>query len=430
MTAQAAQALPELSLRAGAPARASGPPWAFPVILACLLVEFVRPQDLVPALALLRPGLLLSGLLVLLLMMNSERLPLRNPSVLAFGALLAFMALWVPLATNNRWALNTFLTLLQWGLFALAAAAVVDTPARLRTLLMVWVVSAGVQGIWALTHAGRGISAFFGDENDVSLLLNMLLPFALAAGRTGRSGLRRALSFGLAVVLVCGVAATRSRGGFLGLVAASGAIVMFSRHRVRLLIVGAIAALVFAASIPAEYRSELQTISDDADGSRRDYFRMWGTARQVFFANPLFGVGQGNIGWVFAQYESYNSVTERSFAGRPVHSAYWTLLPELGLIGVGLYLTLLVRMVRVGFAVSLRAPGLRPSPLDPWGRALLQSLAPYLVSSLFISTLYYPQFYYLVALALVLERQQGLLARRQRAAARALEARAAAGAAA
>ena len=57
-------------------------------------------------------------------------------------------------------------------------------------------------------------------------------------------------------------------------------------------------------------------------------------------ANPVFGVGQGNYNWNVHFYEDLN-VTGQSSGGRAAHSLYFTLLPELGLLGVTLYVLIL-----------------------------------------------------------------------------------------
>ena len=54
MTAQGVERLPEVARSVPVRAQSSAPPWAFPVLLLCLVIEFVRPQDLFRPLALVR----------------------------------------------------------------------------------------------------------------------------------------------------------------------------------------------------------------------------------------------------------------------------------------------------------------------------------------------------------------------------------------
>lgn len=107
----------------------------------------------------------------------------------------------------------------------------------------------------------------------------------------------------------------------------------------------------------------------------------------------------------------------KSLAGRQAHSLYFTLLPELGLVGViifGSMIYLNYRDTRVSqFLPAVpRSMSLRPDrkPVKDeqvvratlFGNAILGGMIGYLATSAFISTLYYPTFWILMGLAVAL----------------------------
>ena len=63
----------------------------------------------------------------------------------------------------------------------------------------------------------------------------------------------------------------------------------------------------------------------------------WGIGWEMFLANPVFGVGQANFPWTIGEYMGGRTWQTKSLAGRQAHSLYFTLLPELGLVGVMLF---------------------------------------------------------------------------------------------
>jgi putative inorganic carbon (hco3(-)) transporter len=62
----------------------------------------------------------------------------------------------------------------------------------------------------------------------------------------------------------------------------------------------------------------------------------------MFLDHPLMGVGPGNFGvWFPDYYLQYGSKSAGNMWGRVAHSLYFTLLPELGITGVLLFVGLL-----------------------------------------------------------------------------------------
>ena len=143
----------------------------------------------------------------------------------------------------------------------------------------------------------------------------------------------------------------------------------------------------------------------------------WGIGWEIFTANPVFGIGQGNFPWTIGEYMGGRTWQTKSLAGRQAHSLYFTLLPELGLVGViifGSMIYLNYRDTRVSrfLPVAPRSASLRRGTEQAkdvqvvraslFGNAILGGMIGYLMTSAFISTLYYPTFWILMGLAVAL----------------------------
>ena len=83
------------------------PGFAFYLVLTSLLLEFGRPQDIIPGLKLI-PLPSMVDLLIGLSVVMSGKFSLAHKQTRLWVALLILMALHVPIATNNYWALMVF----------------------------------------------------------------------------------------------------------------------------------------------------------------------------------------------------------------------------------------------------------------------------------------------------------------------------------
>jgi len=148
---------------------------------------------------------------------------------------------------------------------------------------------------------------------------------------------------------------------------------------------------------------------------------MWKHAWKMFLGNPVIGVGQDNFPVRFEEYEDADRLYGVTRAWRAAHSLYFTVLPELGLVGACIFLTILYYIRKDLVAIRRSAPRLKAAhnvvpAILPYAYALGASLWGFLVSSIFISTLYYPNFWVTMGLVVALRRISSLEAQRTGAA--------------
>ena len=102
----------------------------------------------------------------------------RTTQTKVWVGLLSLMALHVPIATNNFWALMMFKDMVLYFFLYLGITAYVDSIEKMRKLVAVWVGIHLVLAILGMMSAGKGVGGWLGDENDFCMEMNAAVPFA------------------------------------------------------------------------------------------------------------------------------------------------------------------------------------------------------------------------------------------------------------
>lgn len=391
--------------------------FGFYLVMLAMLFEFGRPQDIIAPLKVLPiPTLLDVSLFVAVLI--SGRATFSNKQTKLWLVLLAFMLAWVPFATNNYWALMIFKELTLYFFFYLGIVTFVNSEERMQQLIFVWLGVHGLLAINGILHHGQGVGGWLGDENDFGMEMNVAVPLAFFMYLASSSLRTRLLYICLLGLFVMSVVATASRGAFLGLLAIAAYCWFYSPRKIMSLALGICLVGLVLVAAPQEYWDRISSITEDKtmeEGTAGQRMFTWGIGWEMFMANPMFGVGQGNFPWTIGEYLGGRTWQTKSLAGRQAHSLYFTLLPELGLVGFIIFGSMVYwnyRDTRVkdlvhSFRPSIlggrevrQGPRLTRSAL--FGNAILGGMIGYLVTSTFISTLYYPTFWIMMALAVAL----------------------------
>ncbi len=388
----------------------------FYLVVAYLLFEFGRPQDSIPGLGVIPFGTGLS-VLILLNVLMSGKLDFSRLQTKLWLPLLALMAIHVPIAVNNFHALMGFKDMFLLYCVYLGLVTFVDSLEKMMTLMKVWVGILGFLAVMGVAQGGHGIGGWMGDENDFCMVMNMAVPFGyfLLFSATGVAQKMKYLGF-LATFILAAMASL-SRGGFFGLASVGVYCWYRSPKKLNALIVVIVAVVFMLVLAPPTYWDEIasstsdETMSDEGTGGARLY--TWGVGVDMFLYNPIIGVGQGNFPWTFDKYET-GKFHDRSFAGRQAHSAWVTLLSELGLAGIVIIGGMLfqcykdLKLVRTRFS-PVRSRQKHGQSIQAGedvrmylARAMEGSLIGFIVSGVFISILWYPSMWILVAFVVAL----------------------------
>jgi probable O-glycosylation ligase (exosortase A-associated) len=292
-------------------------------------------------------------------------------------------------------------------LVSILTTGLVQTPQRLRTLLLVLTFSLGLLGtkfgLFGLVRGGanihQGPGGFMQDNNALALAFAMTLPLlaGLAAGDKARWV--RTTAGIMIPFTVLAIVFTFSRGGFLTL-GVVGILIVLRTGR-PLLAIGL--ALVSAAGFFAftregfqeSIRARAQTISEyEEDPSATGRLSAWRTAWKMSQDYPVFGVGPENFMEVYSQYG------EPGEKVKVTHNSYLQFLSESGWPAVILYAALfLIPMLNLERMRHQRDP--------PWlagyASGIQISMVGYGVGSLFLDMAYFDLFYHLVAISVCLD---------------------------
>ncbi|HEY5883712.1 MAG TPA: O-antigen ligase family protein [Pyrinomonadaceae bacterium] len=375
------------------------------LFLFTFLVYF-RPYELFPTLSWLSKSALVVALFTLVAFVPTQlglenRITAKPLEIKLVFALLVTGLLSVPLALDPSRALQSFTEYLKVIVIFVVMINVLRTPRRLMNLIFLVLLASCVLSIGALNDYRLGnlalqgrriagvIGGLFSNPNDLALHLVTMIPISFALMLCSRSLLKKFLYFGCALLLMAGLVATFSRGGFLGFVFVVGFLVwkLAPRHRI---VFGVVAVAVLVATIgiaPGAYRSRISNMNDASAVARTDDLKR---SLLVAARHPVFGVGMDN----YIIYSNVNKTT---------HNAYTQVAAEMGVMALFIYIAFLVTPFRrLGKIEQATAKG---KPYIYYLAIGLQaSLIGYMVVSFFASVAYLWYAYYLVAYCICVRR--------------------------
>lgn len=400
----------------GGPARFDGP---FYLVLLFLLLDYGRPQTFFPFIEALHPGWFIQSALFVFLV-SRGMLNFNYIQTKCFALLLLTMAIHVPIAVNNYWAFHTLRSMLLYFIVYLSIANFVDSYPKVERFIDSWIIINLICAIVGIINGGKvPYSSFMGDENDFALVMNIAIPFAYFMYLQADSRVKKLLYLGAVGVFVVATVSSLSRGGFIGLVAVGLFCWLKSPRKILSTLVVTLMVAILYLNAPPTYWDEVRSIQEEnvheGTGSVRWY--SWQCGWRMFSDHPIIGVGQGNFPWNFEKYEPLEGFGGKLHGGRAGHSIYFTLIPELGIIGTTLFFSLLYYSLR-GMKIILKAEKSRrvspsQSETDKDVREKLRklkhiilgvqgALTGYLITGIFLSVLYYPHFWLLVAVSLAI----------------------------
>ena len=329
-----------------------------------------------------------------------RRIPrLTSVSLMSVGLLVAVL---VSGAVNSSGEFVLLYTA-RWAPFLILTVALIDllsTVVDVRVAVVALVVGATVSGLGALysfvvLHDARA-SGPLQDPNDLAYVLVTALPFALITTQRVRSSTTRLAGAFAAVVLVAGAATTLSRGGLIAalllLIWALARRLISGRVLLVVACLVAVGSFLAVTQISPQIQSALSQKSYIAQANVDSRELRWEAAARMLAERPAFGVGPGGVRENYVAASGNAELVEQD----PVtHNMYLEVGAELGLVGLGLFLCILLmavtaseRAYREGDRLALAAQG---------------SLLAVCVASVFLSEEYYMALWAAVSISAALE---------------------------
>jgi putative inorganic carbon (hco3(-)) transporter len=377
------------------------------LFLFTFLVYF-RPYELFPSLSWLSKSAFVVALITVAVFVPTQ-LGLENKitamprEVKLVLALMLTGILSIPLAVDPPRALESFIEYFKVVVMFIVMVNVVRTERRLRGLILLVLLASCIMSLAALNDYRLGnlalqgrriaglIGGLFGNPNDLALHLVTMVPISLALMLSSRRLLRKGFYLACSLILMFGMVATFSRGGFLGFVCVMAFLVwkLARRNRAIFAAVALIAVIGTAAVAPSSYRSRLATTNDASAVARTNDLK-----RSILVAarHPVFGVGMDN----YMIYSNTNKTT---------HNAYTQVAAEMGFVALLIYLAFLITPFSRLRTIEQSMRNAKPRPNAYYLAVGLQaSLVAYMVVSFFASVAYLWYAYYLVAYSICMRR--------------------------
>jgi O-antigen ligase len=386
---------------------------SFAGLLLFTAVTYFRPYELFAALSGFKSiayWLAVATLLVFIpTQLAAEGTLSARPREVNLALLLLLAALIsIPLALEPSESWYSFLDFAKVITMFIVMVNVVRTERRWRAMFWLALLVSIFLSVNALSDYSSGnfkmgtdriegaLGGLFDNPNDMALHLVTMIPLALGLLFVAR-GLSKKLFYGLcAFLMAAATVVTFSRGGFLGLFAASFVLAwkLGRRNRFTVVTIFLIVGAVFLVLLPAVFAGRFMSVfGGDAD-SGSAVARQALLLKSIFVTirHPLLGVGMSNFHIV-------------SIHEQVSHNAYTQVSAELGIPTLVVYVLFMWSSLK-------RMRKIEQETYDSRARArvyylavgLQASLIGYMVSSFFASVAYLWYIYFLVGYAVCLHR--------------------------
>lgn len=375
--------------------------WAFWMVCLYLMLQYFDPLRIYQGLDVLPLDKVTIGLALLALPMDSHRHWVRDATnvwmTLFLGVILVSSALAIyPSISWSHWY-----DFVSWYVIYFLIINVVTTPERYFIFLAIFLVANFKMSFFgARTWAERGFSftgwgiegppGFFQNSSDFSSEMLMFAPIAFELALFVKPYVRRVTYWFLMLGAMTGamsVLAASSRGSQVALAFQGARIAIARKFKVKVLIAIVIVAGLGYALLPAAEKARFSDAGTDSTSIQRlDY---WRAGLKMIEDHPFLGVGYFNFAQVYSSHAS-----NKLWHGKAQlpHNIFIQVGTDAGLIGLGIFLMLIYRNLRITKDIrrmcenAKEAPAFAPSI----ARGLAITTWGFVVAGQFNTVTYYP----------------------------------------
>ncbi len=294
----------------------------------------------------------------------------------------------------------------SWAYYLAAYIVLIESVKRMSQFILVidvWLASILFTSFNAIMQGGLVWSnKYLRDENEFALLASIAFPWALIFLISHKSILKR-FSYLMCIIIFSGAQiVAHSRGGMLSFATMLLCFWWMFENKVRNLIIISIIVVANLCFAPPIYFEEMATLHQGVHESTADsriYF--WEKGFEMFYDNPLFGVGPLNYPYYFPQYDNGERYTTPKM--RPPHSFPIQWLAEMGIIGM-IFLVYLQMMLFRNWQTCKIFKANMMSREDPknvkviinFTNAAVIAQIAFWTGAIFLSLFSYPFYWYLI----------------------------------
>jgi putative inorganic carbon (hco3(-)) transporter len=401
--------------------------WDYLWMVLFTVLLFFRPQDQIPGLAVLHLAELtaIAGLAAMAVRRLRLGLPIAkvNAEVVAVLVMGGVILATLPFSIWPGGSLHVFSDIYVKIILIFALMiSTITSPRRIRQMTWLMILASTYVAGRAVFDYARGVNltegnrvqgaigGMFSNPNDLALNLVTFLGPTLLIIALERRASRRLFASACALIMAAAIVCTKSRGGFLGLLA-MGTVVLYYCARLKPGIVLAmiVGGMLAVPAMPQSFWDRMGSITNaetDPTGSRAARLRLLTQGLEVFAANPLTGIGAG-------QFQNYNEPGVTIERWRVTHNVWLQVAADLGVAGLAVFAFMVVSGYRACFATmrwiapagkrrrapatTLRDEDIRILSLN--ARGMVAALVGWTVCSLFAAVAFNWTFYFVLALA-------------------------------
>jgi putative inorganic carbon (HCO3(-)) transporter len=375
---------------------------AFWVACLFLIMEYNRLQLVYPILDVIPWGLITLLLPMLLAFVDSDS---RAPPASAVAPVLAFS---LCVAVSAVSAFSPAVSFASWQraaspmLFVLMLTTVVRTRERLFLFVVTYFLAnlkMAQHGFFAWASRGfsftdwgvTGSPGWFQNSGEFSMQMAVFLPLVLAMivayrGEWGRPV--RYFFYFLATMVAGSIIASGSRGGLLGMAGVGLWLITYSKQRGRAILIVASLSIAVLALMPTEFRDRFSSAGEDPTSVSRLLY--WKYGIEALADHPVVGIG-------FANWTTYVDRVYPQLAGiaggggvEVIHNTLLEAATELGMLGGLVYVAILWTILRTNLRTARASRERGDRFLTAVAEGTNGALLAYLITSFFMSVLYYP----------------------------------------
>lgn len=376
----------------------------------CLYVffEYVRPQQIYPAMGTLPYSKFIIGLAAFSFVLEGRSI--------RFGLMEAFLTVFTLIVVISSFTAvfpdQSFANLMDyvsWVIVYLLISNAVDTEERFVIFTMLFLLysfkmaqsatrSWASDGFAYRDWGAAGAPGWFGNSGELAIQMGVFFSLTIAVANGLRNRWTRVKRLGWWAVVASAaisIVACSSRGGELAGAGVVLWLIVKSRRRVRGLLGAAALGVLVWLILPAEQINRFRSAGDDKTSLARKTY--WHEGLEMLRNHPTFGIG-------YANWKHYHAVVY-GFPALP-HNIFIEAAAQLGYAGLLGFVALII----CNLVINARTRKL-VKPLGERGRFMYEmahgldgSLIAFLIGGFFVTVLFYPFFWINLAMSAALNR--------------------------
>ena len=383
---------------------------AFKWLCAYLFIEYIQPQNLYPAIDIL-PWAQLSLLAACITAVLDPTVKwVKNTGSLLLVLCYFVIFLSAIFAFKPSLAFSKFDIIVNWLILYFLIITIINTEKRFILFLLLFFLvnfkmsQFGFRSFLTSGYNSYGVAGspgWFRNAGDLGIEMTIFVPlvtgFVLAL-REYWGKYKKYFFYFVPITGLVTIIATASRGALLGIVATGLWFLIKSRLGIKALIGVLVVGGLMYAVLPPEMLGEFESAGEDRTSEMR--LALWSFGMEVAHEYPVLGIGYYN--WVdYCWYVNPNGVGDRGLCSVQ-HNTLVQSVSETGLIGLIMYVSVIIFIFIANARTRVNARRINNKFMLYTAHGLDGGVIAYLVSSFFLSVLYYPMIWVQLAMTVAL----------------------------